>query len=710
MAKKKVAVLGGGVGAMSAVWALTTLPGWEQEYEITVYQMGWRLGGKGASGRNPDAHQRIEEHGLHVWAGFYDNAFRIMREVYEANDRQTGPVRTFDEAFTKHSDIIIEENIKGKWEAWKIQYPTNSDKPGEGDELPSMWAYIEMTLELMLEFLHKSTLETTDGVTMAHINEVFDRLSKGDDGAPTASHEDRSVFGALLSMSFSAVLEAASKLAKWMGKDVAKHLRVDHLMLVSLLERAFNDLEDQYRGVLDDHDDARHLYYLLDIGLAVIKGMVMDGVVFRGWDAIDIWDWPEWMRRWGASEYTLESVMVRGIFDYIFGYPKGDVHNPRVGAGTAIHGVMRLAFTYKGALFYEMQAGMGDIVFGPMYEALHKRGVKFAFFHKLENMVVGADGKTIEALEINVQATTKSGDEYEPLIDVKGVPSWPSYPRYDQLVEGAQLKADKVNLELSWDAWPGVSKLSLARGVDFDEVILGISVGAFKDVCKELMVASPRFERMVYGVKTTQTQAVQLWMDPDAAALGAPQPPPVTTGYVDPINTWSDLSYLIDREDWPAADSPRYLVYFCGPMEDAPYIPPFSDHDFPARELERVKSMAKEFFSAYAGHMWPKGATPQNPDGLDFNLLHGSGSGDDRFNQQYFRANIEPTERYVISVPGSTSLRFRAKEPDFDNLFFVGDWTYTSISAGCVECAAMSGLHCAEAVSGKTLKIVDRAY
>ena len=27
-------------------------PGWQDRYEITVYQMGWRLGGKGASGRN----------------------------------------------------------------------------------------------------------------------------------------------------------------------------------------------------------------------------------------------------------------------------------------------------------------------------------------------------------------------------------------------------------------------------------------------------------------------------------------------------------------------------------------------------------------------------------------------------------------------------------------------------------------------------------
>ena len=37
---------------MAAVWALTQLPNWNDDYEITVYQMGWRLGGKGASGRD----------------------------------------------------------------------------------------------------------------------------------------------------------------------------------------------------------------------------------------------------------------------------------------------------------------------------------------------------------------------------------------------------------------------------------------------------------------------------------------------------------------------------------------------------------------------------------------------------------------------------------------------------------------------------------
>jgi len=32
------------------------------KYAITIYQMGFRLGGKGASGRGPS--DRIEEHGL----------------------------------------------------------------------------------------------------------------------------------------------------------------------------------------------------------------------------------------------------------------------------------------------------------------------------------------------------------------------------------------------------------------------------------------------------------------------------------------------------------------------------------------------------------------------------------------------------------------------------------------------------------------------
>ena len=79
-ARKQVAILGGGAGSMTAAFYLSNTAEMRARFDVTVYQMGWRLGGKGANGRRADAAQRIEEHGLHVWGGFYANAFRTVRE------------------------------------------------------------------------------------------------------------------------------------------------------------------------------------------------------------------------------------------------------------------------------------------------------------------------------------------------------------------------------------------------------------------------------------------------------------------------------------------------------------------------------------------------------------------------------------------------------------------------------------------------------
>ena len=68
--------------------------------------MGWRLGGKGASGRGPSG--RIEEHGLHIWMGFYENAFRLMRECYAELARDPG-----DRDVADWRDAFIPENAIG---------------------------------------------------------------------------------------------------------------------------------------------------------------------------------------------------------------------------------------------------------------------------------------------------------------------------------------------------------------------------------------------------------------------------------------------------------------------------------------------------------------------------------------------------------------------------------------------------------------------
>src|SRR5437764_13866891 len=66
MAKQKIAVLGGGIGALSALYAITSQDSWADRYDITVYQVGWRLGGKGATGRDRQRADRILEHGYHM--------------------------------------------------------------------------------------------------------------------------------------------------------------------------------------------------------------------------------------------------------------------------------------------------------------------------------------------------------------------------------------------------------------------------------------------------------------------------------------------------------------------------------------------------------------------------------------------------------------------------------------------------------------------
>jgi len=119
--KTRVAILGGGVSALSAAFALTEIDPKGEKYTITLYQLGWRLGGKTASGRNADQGQRIEEHGLHIWAGFYENAFTIMRSVLKALNRPpSDPMATIADAFKRQNQIFYSEKTGEQWAAMVI--------------------------------------------------------------------------------------------------------------------------------------------------------------------------------------------------------------------------------------------------------------------------------------------------------------------------------------------------------------------------------------------------------------------------------------------------------------------------------------------------------------------------------------------------------------------------------------------------------------
>jgi uncharacterized protein with NAD-binding domain and iron-sulfur cluster len=697
---KQIAILGGGPAALAAAFGLTEQPGWQQHYAITVYQLGWRLGGKCASGRNADVAQRIEEHGLHVWAGFYENAFRVIRACYREMGRSPdAPLATWRDAFKPHNFITVEERVGGGWRHWNVNLPTNPCLPGDGGPIPTPWGYVPQILGWMIETFIKHRHETGhQGLAGAHAHPWLPGWLDGIVRDVEAVGE--AVGAGVSSLPF---LQSAWKLASTLPPNPTLHAPDHHRGVLWLLNRFMRRLTHCLGPDLLVNDTLRRLWIIMDFAAAHVRGLLADGVIFRGFDAIDAWEWSDWLRKHGAAELTLQSPLVRGTYDYIFGFRGGDTSKPAVAAGTCVRGLLRLAFTAKGAVFWEMQAGMGDTVLTPLYLVLRKRGVRFEFFQRVRKLGLSDDKKAVGTIVLGRQVTLKDpAAGYGPLVNVKGLECWPSAPLYEQIVEGPELQAKGVDLESAWTPWPDREERTLRLGKDFDLVVLGISLGALKDICADLVAASDAWKNLVEKVQTVQTQALQLWLRRDALGLGWDCLPTILTAYAEPLDTWGDLSHLVRREDWPAGQVPASIAYFCGPLADADPAPAPPDPDFPAKQKARVKATAFDWLTKNTGHIWPRAVSPPGSEALDWELLTDlhNRAGPARLDAQYWRANVNPSDRYVLSLPGSTAYRLRAGESGFANLFLAGDWVRTGINAGCVEAAVMAGLQASRAICG----------
>ena len=76
-----------------------------------------------------------------------------------------------------------------------------------------------------------------------------------------------------------------------------------------------------------------------------------------------------------------------------------------------------------------------------------------------------------------------------------------------------------------------------------------------------------------------------------------------------------------------------------------------------------------------------------------------------RADAQYWRANVTPSERYVLTPAGSVEHRLPSGDSGFENLALAGDWTRNGIDGGCVEAAVISGIEAAASISGQPLAI-----
>jgi uncharacterized protein with NAD-binding domain and iron-sulfur cluster len=693
-----VAIVGGGCAALTTAFELSR-PEHGGRFEVTVYQMGFRLGGKGASGRG--ASGRIEEHGLHLWMGFYENAFRLMRECYAelGRDPRRCPIADWRDAFAPAPDVAVtDRGPGGEWQHWVAHFPPGVGDPGDpltGPNPFSVRGYLQQAASLVVELLRSAQGPRPERREPAmgpeDVVAMVERVLRYGQLATAAALFEAAE---LLRLAMDAVFPPVHR-----GERQGTVLR-----LIDALAAATRRQLD--RCVEGDPELGR-VWEVIDLILAILRGSVRFGLAFdpRGFDAIDDYDWRDWLRENGASPRALDSGFVRGIYDLAFAFEDGDVARPSLSAAVALRGAMRMFFTYRGSLFWRMGAGMGDVVFAPLYELLRRRGVRFEFFHRLARVRLGepdpaAPGERpfVAALDFDVQAELAAGGEYHPLVDVDGLPCWPAQPDWDQLVDGERLAREGRAFESPWEARVAGAR-TLRVTDDFDLVVLGLGLGAVPGPCAELLSRDARWRAMVERVKTVATQAFQVWLRADARELGWTAGPVNLSGFVEPFDTWADMTHLAPVEAWETP--PRNISYFCSVLDDA--APPGgADEAFAAREHARVRGHAVAFLDAQVTALWPRAAA--RGGGFRWELLAteapGAPSGEGRFDTQFWTANVHPSDRYVLSVPGSSRHRLSPLDATFDNLTLAGDWTESGLNSGCVESAVMSGLLAAHALSG----------
>jgi uncharacterized protein with NAD-binding domain and iron-sulfur cluster len=271
-------------------------------------------------------------------------------------------------------------------------------------------------------------------------------------------------------------------------------------------------------------------------------------------------------------------------------------------------------------------------------------------------------------------------------------------------VGGEAMRREGRAFEAAWEGRRSdVKTLEVAR--DFDFAVLGVSVGAIPQVARELIDYSPRWRDMVQHVKTVSTQAFQLWMENDARELGWSHPPANLSGFEEPFDTWADMSHLIPEESWKRPV--KSIAYFCSPLPDTTGSGAVITEEVQREQSGVVRSNAIDFLDNHVATLWPNAATEDG--GFRWNVLasengHGSSNGaagKSRFDTQFWTANINPSDRYVLSLPGSLVYRISPLDMTFDNLTIAGDWTATGLDTGCIESAVISGLLAAHAISGK---------
>ena len=705
LSKKKIAIIGGGPAGLSTAFHLTNEKDWHNKYEITVYQTGWRLGGKGATGRNKDKGWRIEEHGIHGFCRFYFNTWRMMKGVYdELNDKSALFEAEMKNAFLPSSSSYGISTSDNRYLGKLTRYQdTVTGDPWEDLEGKSLcWGTIIRGLSLLLKTRGEHGVDSDVQSIRRLVPEAAPAAEFAAlDQAPPSLADS-------LVVSLQEVLKAANMSAVSLETAELAHASpCDTPDLENLLQkiRVFQQGAHATIQVQEATDEGHNRELAtLDISLAMFAGLLVDKLVGSEINTIDSVSAANWLKRHGATQYSMTSPAFCAIPNILFASPAANINQyPDLSAASWLNWTLR-GLAGVGGYFHFMAAGTGETVILPLYLLLKQRGVQFELFHQLRSVEVEEKSANVSKLTMVRQASTASGGTYDPLIDMewKGrtVKVWPNEPKWEDLEFGHENRDNGIRFE-SWEgkAAKGQESVALMQGIDFTHVVLAIPPSMIPLVGLDVL---PNWDALNKGVPTTPTQAAQIWLNESTRALGwtevAGTERYASANFPNPMNAMVAFDDVIEYENWPADQRPEGLIYLCSQIQ------PINGYDHTA-DLCRVKAnMASSV--RLMGNFLPHGRlVPEECHDwmtLDFNKVFDpdDGNGLERLEVQYVRANMDPMEAYVQAPEGSESHRFHSWDTGLANMVAAGDWIKTGFNLGSFESAVTGGKLAAFALGG----------
>ena len=252
-------------------------------------------------------------------------------------------------------------------------------------------------------------------------------------------------------------------------------------------------------------------------------------------------------------------------------------------------------------------------------------------------------------------------------------------------------RARAGNFESHWEQ-RAVGTKTLGSGKDFDFVVLGIGLGAIPHACAGIRSATragahgrPRQDRGHAGVPALAARR--------HAARSAGSPGSNVSGFVEPFDTWADMTHLIPAES--LVTEPRAVAYFCNGC------PPTSSWTRRRRlSWQRREQVRQNAIAFPATATSPALASRSHADG-DFRWeLLADAPNDARrretstsaFDTQFWTANVNPLRPLCAGAAGQPArTASRRSTHGYDNLTIAGDWTDCGFNEGCVEAAVISG-------------------